>query len=101
MEKPDIGSAHDIADQTELPAELSNSIKTPFDAFWNIYSDDLLVIITIQTNIYVHQRKGLNPPATTEEVKVVISILLLSGYFRVPYRELYCSTPPDTHNESV
>ena len=90
-----------IADPNELTAELSDSIKTPFDAFWNIYSDDLLDINTAQTNINANQQKGLNPPATSEEIKVVISTLLLSGYCRVPYRELYWSVSPDTHNESV
>ena len=99
--KADTDSADDIADPNGLPAELSDSIKTLFDAFWNIYSDDLLDIITTQTNIYANQHKGLNSPATSEEIKVVISILLLSGYFRVPYRELYWSTSPDTDNESV
>ena len=61
----------------------------------------MLDITTTQTNIYANQHKGLNSPATSEEIKVVISILLLSGYCRVPYRELYWSTSPDTHNESV
>ena len=99
--KSDIDSAHDIADPIELPAELSDPIKTPFDAFWNIYNDNLFDIITTQTNIYAKQHKGINPPATSEEINVVISILLLSGYCRVPYRELSWPTPPDTHNESV
>ena len=90
--KADTDSAHDIADPNELLAELSDSIKTPFDTFWNIYIDDLLDIITTQTNIYANQHKGLNSPATSKEIKVVISILLLSGYLRVPYRELYWST---------
>ena len=31
--KADIDSAHDINDPNELPAELSDSTKTPFDAF--------------------------------------------------------------------
>ena len=31
--KSDIGSAHDVADPNESPADLSDSIKTPFDAF--------------------------------------------------------------------
>ena len=70
-------------------------------ASWNIYSDDLLDVITTISNIYANQYKGLNPPTTSEEIKDVTSILLLSGYFRVPYRELYCSTSPDTHNKSV
>ena len=51
--KADIDSAHDIADPNELPAEQSDSIKTPFDAIWNIYSDDLLDIITTQANITI------------------------------------------------
>ena len=73
--------------------------------FWNIYSDDLLDIITTQTKTYaIH--KGLNPPATSEEIKVALNLLLLSSYCRVPwagyqYHELYWSTSPDTHNDSV
>ena len=82
--KADIDSAHDIADPNELPAELSDSIETPFDAFWNTYSDNLLVTITTQTNIYANQHKELNAPATSEEIKAIISILLLSDYCRVP-----------------
>ena len=61
----------------------------------------MLDIITAQTNIYANQHKGLNPPATSEEIKVVTSSLLLSCYCRVPYRELYWSTSHDTHSESV
>ena len=45
--------------------------------------------------------KGLNPPATSEEIDVATSILILSCYCRVPYRELYWSTPLYTHNKSV
>ena len=83
--KADIDIAHDIADTNELPAELSDSMKTLFNAFCNIYSENLLDIITTQTNGH----KGLNPPATSEETKVAIDILLLSGYCKVPYCELY------------
>ena len=99
--KSDIDSPHDIADPNELPVELSDSIKTPSGTFWNFHSADLLDIITTKTNVYANQHKGLNPPATSEDIKVVISILLLSGYCRVPYRELYWSTSPDTHIKSV
>ena len=94
-------SAHDIANPNELPAELSDSIETPFDAFWNIYNDGLLDIITTQTNIYATQHKGLNPPATSEKIKVVISILLLSGYCMVPCQDLYWSASSDNYKESV
>ena len=60
--------------------------------FLNIFSDDLLDIITTQTNIYANQYKRLNPPATSEEIKAVINIFILSDYCRVPYREMYWST---------
>ena len=60
-----------------------------------------ILLINTQTNIYANHHKGLNPPATSEEIKVVISILLLSGYCRVPYRKLYWSMSPDSHNKSV
>ena len=43
--------------KADLPTELSDSIKKPFDV-WNIYSDDLLDIITTQTNIYANNSKG-------------------------------------------
>ena len=99
--KADIDRAHDISGPNELPAELSDLHKTHFDTFSNIYSNDLLDIITTPTNISANQHKGLIPPATNEEIKAVISILLLSGYYRVPYCELYWSRSPDTHNESV
>ena len=32
--KVDIDSAHDVANPKELPAELSDSIKTPLMCFW-------------------------------------------------------------------
>ena len=100
--KVSIHSAHNIiVDPNESPAELPNFRKTTFDAFWNIDSDDLLDIITTQTNIYAQQHKWLNPSATSEEMKIVISILLMSGYCRIPQRELYRSTSPDIQNKSV
>ena len=87
--KADTDSAHDIADPNELPAEIFDPMKAPFDAFWNIYSDDLLDAITTQTNVYTNQHKVVNPPATSEKIKVFISILLLSSYCKVSYRQLY------------
>ena len=50
----DIDNVYDSADPTELPAEQSDSIKTPFGGFCNIYSDEFLDIITTQSNIYTN-----------------------------------------------
>ena len=38
------------------------------------FSDELVDIVTSQTNLYANQHKGLNPPVTNEEMKVVLSI---------------------------
>ena len=43
-----------------------STLKTvAFDAFWNIYSDDLLDIVTTQTKIYAKQHKGIIWPAAS------------------------------------
>ena len=36
-----------------------------------------------------------------DEIRTFIAFLLLSGYFKVPYRDLYWADAPDTHNEAV
>ena len=43
----------------------------------------------------------LNPRATSKEIKVAISILLLSDHCRVPCCELYWPTSPEAYGESV
>ena len=36
-----------------------------------------------------------------DEIRTFIAVLLLSGYCKVPYRDLYCADAPDTHNKGV
>ena len=36
-----------------------------------------------------------------DEIRTFIAVLLLSGYCKVPYQDLYWVDAPDTHNESV
>ena len=82
--KADIDSAHDIADPNELPAEQSDSIKTPFDAIWNIYSDDLLDIITTQANITIpaNTRGEIHqlPVKRSRMLSVFCYCLVIAGY---------------------
>ena len=39
--------------------------------------------------------------AEESEIRTVIAIILLSGYCKVPYRELYWTVSPDTHRVAV
>ena len=66
----------------------NDKIQTPFEAFCKIFSDELLDLITIQTISYANQHKELYPPVTNKAAIVVLSFILLSGYCKVPYREL-------------
>ena len=61
----------------------------------------MLEIITTQTNIYANQYKRLNPPAFGKKIRIVISILQLSGCFKVSYQDLYWSAWLDNNNKSV
>ena len=38
---------------------------------------------------------------TEDEIRTFIPVLLLSGYYKVPYRDFYLSDAPDTYNETV
>ena len=50
-------------------------------------------------SMQLSKKKNLCP--RKEEIATVVEILLLSGYCRVPQRDLYCFASPDTHNEAV
>ena len=66
-----------------------------------MFSDDLVLHLTNQTNLYaVRYGKG-NLNILGDEIRSFIAVLLLSGYCKVPYRDLYWENAPDTHNEAV
>ena len=46
-----------------------------------------------------HVKGNLN--ILEDEIRTFITVLLLSGYCKAPYRDLYWADAPDTHNEAV
>ena len=54
-----------------------------------MFSDDLVLHLTNQTNLYaVRYGKG-NLNILGDEIRSFIAVLLLSGCCKVPYRDLY------------
>ena len=83
-----------------ISEQTKENLKNPLDTFNAMISCDIITHITHQTNLYASQ-KGKNLNCDESEVITVIAIILLSGYCKVPCRDLYWSGSPDTHNEAV
>ena len=65
---------------------LNATIDTPLDAFFSLFSKNLVNEITQQTMICAQQRGKIDFFVTTEEAVCFVGILILSGYTPVPYR---------------
>ena len=90
-----------LSEASAVPEEWKEIIKPPIDAFKAMFSDDLVLFVTNQTNLYAVQTGKGNLNILEDEIKCFIAVLLLSWYCKVPYRNLYWENVPDTHNEAV
>ena len=57
--------------------------------------------MTNQINLYAVQHGKGNLNILEDEIRTFIAVLLLPGYCKVPYQNLYWADAPDTHNEAV
>ena len=89
-----------LSGSISIPQLTRDTVKSPLDCFYSMFSADLLFYIISQTNLYAFQH-GQTLNAAESEIRTVIAIILLSGYCKVPYRELYWTVSPDTHNVAV
>ena len=90
-----------ISEASAVPEKWKEIIKSPIDAFKAMFSDDLVLHVTNQTNLYAVQHGKGNLNILENEIRTFIAVLLLLGYYKVPYRDLYWADAPDTHNEAV
>lgn len=78
----------------------SQEVMTPIQCFELLYSDEIVNFIVDMTNTYALQRNHtLN--VTSEEIKVYIAILLLTGYLTPKYMRMFWEVKSDTHNDLV
>ena len=66
-----------------------------------MFSDDLVLHVTNQTNLYAVQYGKGNLNTLEGEIRIFIAVFLLSGYCKVSYWNGYWADAPDTYNEAV
>ena len=81
-------STSKLLEASAVPKEWKEIIKSPIDAFRTMFSDDLVLHVTNQTNLYTVQHGKGNLNMLEDEISTFIAILLLSGYCKVPYQDL-------------
>lgn len=69
---------------------------TPVDIFKVFWNDDIMEIMTTETNRYHHVKFGKQLNVTVEELFQVLGVLLLSGYNTVPNRRVFWSSSADS-----
>ncbi len=69
-----------------------------FDLF---FDDDLLKLIATKSNEYSVTKFGSQAFITSEDIKVFLAILLLTGYNKVTDCKLYWSNSEDTENKMI
>ena len=90
-----------ISEASAVPEKWKEIIKSPIDAFKAMFSDELVLHVTNQTNLYAAQHGKVNLTIAEKEIRTFIAVFLLSGYYKVPYQDLCWADVPDTHNETV
>ena len=84
-----------------VPEEWKKIINSPIDAFKAMFSDDLVLHVTNQTKLYAMQHGKGNFNILEDEIRMFITVSLLSGYFEVPYQDLYWEDAPDIDTEAA
>ena len=74
---------------------------SPSEVFDLFLDDDILEMILHQSTLYAQKKSGMNLDISKNELKVFISVLLLSGYVRVPQKRMYWESSSDTFNQAV
>lgn len=92
-----IDPSYTIVTQCEaIPISVeAQNCKTPIEFFELFFTDDLLSHIADQSNLYALQ-KNTNLDISSEELKVFLGALLLSGYAKYPNRRFYWSDNMDS-----
>lgn len=75
--------------------------ETPSSLFEKFFDDDVIDYIVSHTKLYAKQKGNHSFDVTSEEMRVFIGILILSGYVAVPRRRMFWENNDDTKNIAV
>ena len=81
--------------------QLKQTIKNPVDCINLFLTNEWIGEICEQSTLYAQQRSLPCNSITPENVRTFLSILILSGYNKLPSRRLYWSESPDVFNNLV
>ena len=85
-----------------IDSELVDSCTTPYHFFRLFFPESFLAEIVEQSRRYAVQNNITRGDMVSDDtVMVVIGVLLLSGYNKLPARRLYWRDSPDTFNQLV
>ena len=76
----------------------TDPLKIFEEKFW---TDEWIETLCEQSRIYAHQKSLPSTEVNSDNMRVFLAILILSGYNKVPNRRLYWSDSPDTQNTLV
>lgn len=94
----------DLVDTEDNPIINEDSenedIPSPMELFGKFIDDEYIDLVVNFTNMYAQTKNNISN-VTSDEIRCVFGVLLLSGYVTVPRRRMYWETSKDTHNAMI
>ncbi|KAK3882653.1 hypothetical protein Pcinc_001907 [Petrolisthes cinctipes] len=81
--------------------KLKEDIKNPVDCIKLFWTDEWIEELCEQSKLYASQKSLPSDHVTPEKLKVFITVLVISGYNKLPSRRLYWSESPDVFNQLI
>lgn len=79
----------------------SNDSPTPSQLFDMFFDDELVQMISEETNRYAAQKGNMGFATDSDEIRVFVAILLLSGYIPLPRKNMFWEDSGEARNECV
>ena len=73
----------------------------PHELFDLFLTEEMLDMIIHQSKLYARRKNNLDLQLSIPDLRVFLSILLLSGYNSLPRQQMYWEVTDDVHNEAV
>jgi len=91
----------EVIGERELDSEITAAIDSEMAAFVKMFPQVFVDHLVEQTNLYASLSNENFNPVTTSEMLTFIGILYLTGYVRLPARDMYWERSADTHQSFV
>ncbi|XP_068240322.1 piggyBac transposable element-derived protein 3-like [Palaemon carinicauda] len=94
-----------VPDFVQQPNEeidkLKEKVNNPVDCINLFWTEQWIEELCHQSTIYAEQKSLSKDHITPQNMKIFLSVLILSGYNKLPYRRMYWSETPDVFNNLV